>query len=67
MACLIETAKATFLRAKVGLSVVPAGRYNKNRINIDRYNKIMYTICHETERSNMDLYKDGTQPNCKGV
>ncbi len=82
MTCLIETARATFPRAKVGLSAVLPGRHNKNRINIDMYNKIMYAICNENGaqyvdltsrfesspgRPNRDLYKDEIHPNKKGV
>ncbi len=55
MTCLIKTARATFPRAKVGLSAVLPGRHNKNRINIDRYNKIMYTVCSGNGAEYMDV------------
>ncbi len=82
MTCLIETARVTFPRAKVGLSTVLPGRHNKNRINIDRYNKIMYTVCNDNGaqyvdltprfesspgRPNRDFCKDEIHPNSKGV
>ncbi len=55
MTCLIETVRAIFPRAKMSLSAVLSGRHNKKIINIDRYNKIMYTVCNENGAQYVDL------------